>query len=366
MISIDLLGHGGSDKPRSGYEITDQANAIAEALAELGVTDATVVGHSLGALGRHRARRAEPRARDEDRQHRPGARRQLRRPLLPGQAGYAPVIGQAMKRVADVAPTSAVRDQFRARLRPGLQHRQRLREPRPGRRGPERDDLHGVRRRRSTPSRDYTDARPLDDRLSALEIPVLVIFGAEDQIYDAEAAIEPYEDIPGVQTELLEGAGHSPERRAPRADSRTLITAFADAPTPEEKAAAKAAKRRAAKKTRGGGEAGQGRKAEETGRVASRFSGVGAGWRLTCSIPHESRQLGRVSAKQRARSPGPFVLVRPCGLSVDRPCGFLRGSALRLHRGLPCGSPVRIGLATDPTGCHLSVSSARFNLRRSL
>lgn len=74
-----------------------------------------------------------------------------------------------------------------------------------------------------------------------------MIFGAEDQIYDAAAAIEPYEDVPGVQVELIEGVGHSanvevPEQIAP------LIAAFAATPTPAEKQAAKAAKEAAARR----------------------------------------------------------------------------------------------------------------------
>ena len=37
VIRVDLLGHGGSDKPSAGYSIEDQATAVAEALAKLGV-----------------------------------------------------------------------------------------------------------------------------------------------------------------------------------------------------------------------------------------------------------------------------------------------------------------------------------------
>ena len=49
VIRLDLLGHGGSDKPGAGYEMADQASAVAEALAKLDVSGATVVGNSLGA-----------------------------------------------------------------------------------------------------------------------------------------------------------------------------------------------------------------------------------------------------------------------------------------------------------------------------
>ena len=48
VVRIDLIGHGGSEKPQSGYEIDSQAAAAAEALNSLGVQGATVVGHSLG------------------------------------------------------------------------------------------------------------------------------------------------------------------------------------------------------------------------------------------------------------------------------------------------------------------------------
>ncbi len=50
VITFDLLGHGGSEKPKSGYEIENQAAAIADALNQLGVIDATVVGHSMGGV----------------------------------------------------------------------------------------------------------------------------------------------------------------------------------------------------------------------------------------------------------------------------------------------------------------------------
>jgi hypothetical protein len=81
---------------------------------------------------------------------------------------------------------------------------------------------------------------------------VLVIFGTEDQIYDAEAAIEPYEDIAGVRTELLEGIGHSPNVEAPE-QTAALIEAFivkteAAQRAARRAAAAREAKRRAARK----------------------------------------------------------------------------------------------------------------------
>src|ERR1700709_975542 len=48
VVAIDLLGHGGSEKPGSGYSVPNQADLIAQALAKLGVEAPEVVGHSLG------------------------------------------------------------------------------------------------------------------------------------------------------------------------------------------------------------------------------------------------------------------------------------------------------------------------------
>ena len=216
VIRIDLLGHGGSDKPRSGYAISDQANADRRGArrARTSATRPSSATRSARTVATALAEQS-PELADQDRQHRPGARRQLRGPLVHGQARH-----RAGDRAGDEA-----RHRHRAHLggpqpvpaglRPGLQHRQRLREPRPGGRGPRRDDLHGLRRRRWTRRATTRTPAPSTTASARSEIPVLVIFGAEDQIYDADAAIEPFEDIAGVQTELIEGAGHSPNVEIP-------------------------------------------------------------------------------------------------------------------------------------------------------
>ena len=56
-----------------------------------------------------------------------------------------------------------------------------------------------------------------------------MIFGAEDQIYDAQAAIARYRQVPGAQTHLIPGAGHSPNVEKPDLVA-PLILAFAKPP----------------------------------------------------------------------------------------------------------------------------------------
>jgi pimeloyl-ACP methyl ester carboxylesterase len=48
VLAPDLLGHGESDKPRSDYSLGAFAVLLHDFLDELGVSQATVVGHSLG------------------------------------------------------------------------------------------------------------------------------------------------------------------------------------------------------------------------------------------------------------------------------------------------------------------------------
>lgn len=48
VVAPDLLGHGGSDKPRADYSVAAYANGMRDLLAVLDMESATVVGHSLG------------------------------------------------------------------------------------------------------------------------------------------------------------------------------------------------------------------------------------------------------------------------------------------------------------------------------
>jgi pimeloyl-ACP methyl ester carboxylesterase len=225
VVRVDLLGHGGSDKPGAGYSIEDQASAVAEALAKLGVVNATVVGHSLGgtvatALAEQSPRLASrvviiDQAADNSDVH----------TSLSEHMGHWPLIGQALNRLVQIAPASAVRGQYDQAFAPGFNISTGFDNP-----DQVVDDLRTMTYtafdESSGAETDYTDDKPLNERLAATHLPVMVIFGTEDQIYDAQKEIARYGDVPGVQTHLIPGAGHSPNVEKPEVVA-PLILGFA-------------------------------------------------------------------------------------------------------------------------------------------
>ncbi|HEU5265247.1 MAG TPA: alpha/beta fold hydrolase, partial [Jatrophihabitans sp.] len=48
VLAVDLLGHGRSDKPVSGYRLDDFADSLAAVLDAMDLPAATLCGHSLG------------------------------------------------------------------------------------------------------------------------------------------------------------------------------------------------------------------------------------------------------------------------------------------------------------------------------
>jgi 2-hydroxymuconate-semialdehyde hydrolase len=79
---------------------------------------------------------------------------------------------------------------------------------------------------------DFVDELPLDERFKQVPVPLLVMFGAEDQIFDAERSLEGFADVPGVRTELIEDAGHAPQVERPE-DVAALLEEFAVDPEPD-------------------------------------------------------------------------------------------------------------------------------------
>jgi pimeloyl-ACP methyl ester carboxylesterase len=71
-------------------------------------------------------------------------------------------------------------------------------------------------------SDDYLRQRSVPERLAALGIPVLVVFGADDQRWRSSSAAA-YRVVPDVRVELLPGVGHTPMLEDPQATGKLLL-----------------------------------------------------------------------------------------------------------------------------------------------
>jgi pimeloyl-ACP methyl ester carboxylesterase len=222
VIAVDLLGHGGSEKPTDGYSIENQAQLVAQVLAQLRVEGATVVGHSLGgtvavALAEQSRELVDrlviiDQAPDNDFEDGLG---------LLAEASFVPVLGEALWRIK---MDWTIREGLEEAFAPGFD------VP---------DEFVGDLRRMTYEAYDqapgaeddYSEETPLDERVRRSFVPLLAIFGSDDQIYDARESLRAYTNVPGAQTELVEGAGHSPNVEAPGETAR-LILGFAPGAVP--------------------------------------------------------------------------------------------------------------------------------------
>jgi pimeloyl-ACP methyl ester carboxylesterase len=224
VVRIDLLGFGGSEKPKSGYRMDEQAATVAAALNQLGVQGAVVVGHSMGfsvatALA---AAHSELVDRLVNLDEGP-SKDDCSVPFL-AKLEYVPVIGEALWRVA---PDFLVKDGYSDAFAPGYEVPDFV-----------VDDYDAMTftsfENSKSANEDYREEVSLADRLRPLAIPLLSIFGTEDQICDADVSQEAYRSVPGARVAEIEGAGHSPNVEKPR-ETAALIEEFAAESQPPRK-----------------------------------------------------------------------------------------------------------------------------------
>ena len=223
VVRIDLLGHGGSEKPQSGYSMEEQGSLVAEALNRLDVEGATVVGHSMGAAVATALAAQSSELVDRLVVINQAPDNSFGSLPLIARLAYVPVLGHLLDRIT---PDFAIKDGYADAFAPGYDLESGFEDP---------DQVVTDFDAMTYPSFDasadgeneYVDEIPLDGRITTAAIPLLVIFGAEDQLFDEDEAVAAYEDVPGVRTAFVEGAGHSPNVERPEETAR-LILEFAD------------------------------------------------------------------------------------------------------------------------------------------
>ncbi len=222
VIRIDLLGHGGSQKPSGGYAIADQAAVVAGALDQLGIQGAVVVGHSMGfSVAASLAQQASQLVdRVVNLDEGPTAD-SCSVPFI-AKLGYTPVIGEAVWRLI---PDSAIRDGYGDAFAPGYDLADGFPNP-----DQVVEDLRAMTytsfKDASKANDDFVEEIPLDDRIRTAAVPLLSIFGSDDQACDPGESQAAYESIPGARVAEIEGAGHSPNVEKPE-QTAALINEFA-------------------------------------------------------------------------------------------------------------------------------------------
>ncbi len=220
VIRIDLIGHGGSEKPQSGYEITTQAGAVADALNELDVQRAILVSHSMGGLVATSLAQTSSELVDSvvliatpsgsDSGGLPVVDRLL----------HVPVLGPALWRIR---LDGMIRDGYGSAFAPGTDVSAIF----PG--DPDRvvEDNRAMTYTAydSAEERtaDFLEQEPPAARLISSGVPVLAIEGGEDQITDPVRAAADFGTIPGARVVTLPGSGHSPQVEEPGRTAQVIL-----------------------------------------------------------------------------------------------------------------------------------------------
>ncbi|MFJ5549966.1 alpha/beta fold hydrolase [Streptomyces sp. NPDC093225] len=213
VIRVDLPGHGQSS-PAPSYDVPEQAGRLAAVLDELGLRPVAVVGHSSGgyiatALAEQRPDLVGSLALISSG---PSPDAILPQPVLlrmliapPLGPLLWPIRSDAMLRRGLTAVCNRpvdIPDDLVAEVR-GIAYR----------------TLRTVLRRNAA----YIAERSVPERLTALDAPVLVIFGAADRRWDPSSAHQ-YDAVPNARVEQLPGVGHLPMFEAPEATGELLLS----------------------------------------------------------------------------------------------------------------------------------------------
>ncbi|HZU50175.1 MAG TPA: alpha/beta fold hydrolase [Mycobacterium sp.] len=214
VIAPDLLGHGESAKPRGDYSLGAFAVWLRDFLDELGISHATVIGHSLGGGVAMQFVYQHP--------------DYVKRLILIGSGGLGPDVGWVLRLLSApgaelilpvIAPTPVltVGNKLRSWVRGAGIHSPR---------GAELWSAYSSLSDRQTRQSFLRTLRSVVDyrgqAVSALnrlqlraELPVMAIWGEEDNIIPVDHAYAAHEARADTRLEVLQDVGHFPQVEAP-------------------------------------------------------------------------------------------------------------------------------------------------------
>jgi pimeloyl-ACP methyl ester carboxylesterase len=222
VVRFDLLGHGGSSKPSGGYSMEHQAQLVDEALHQLGVKRALIVGHSMGGLVATALATRDPSlAAGVALVDSPPTAGSGKLPFT-ARLGFVPVLGEALR--SALITNGQVKNALASAFAPHYPISPQF-----------VTDFWRMTYSSYTQSHSadsgYLQHGPLAARLTALGLPVLAIYGTQDAIVSPSAMRTDYPTIPHARVLAIAGAGHSPMVEKPYATAAALLP-FAAATLP--------------------------------------------------------------------------------------------------------------------------------------
>lgn len=211
VVAPDLLGHGESDKPDSGYLLHEFADGLSAFLAALGHSRATLVGHSFGgAVAMQTAFQYPDRVDNLVLIAAGGLGREvniaLRAAALPGAGGVVRLL--TSRRTAAAVRAVGAHRRIPAGTLANLRRAGRVLGSPEGRHA----FLHTLR---GVIEFGGQRGSMIEMRRLAEHIPVLLVWSERDPIIPIEHAYAVQAHLPGSRLELLPGRTHEPHRRYP-------------------------------------------------------------------------------------------------------------------------------------------------------
>ena len=215
VIAPDMLGHGGSAKPRGDYSLGALASGIRDLMIALGQESATIVGHSLGGgVAMQFAYQFPERCERLVLVSAGGLGREvsglLRALSIPGSE-YVLAVGCAAPFLS--ARTAVAGWLGKVGLRPAPAAADVMRSY--ASLGDPETRTAFLRTLRAVIDLGGQRVSALDRLYLAAEMPTLIIWGDRDPFIPVAHARSAHEAMPGSRLEIFPGAGHYPHRDDP-------------------------------------------------------------------------------------------------------------------------------------------------------
>jgi pimeloyl-ACP methyl ester carboxylesterase len=215
VIAPDLLGHGESAKPMGDYSLGAHASGLRDLLLTLGVSSATIVGHSFGGGVAMQLAYQYPEMCD--------------RLVLIGSGGLGREVSWLLRLVTLPFAEQTMPLIFPRFFAAGgtrvsrFLRRRGLHAPRLGELWRSYTSLAGAENRKAFVRTIRTVIEPGGQTVNALDrlylaahVPTLIVWGDNDQIIPVAHAYAAQAAIPNARLEILPGVGHFAHTEAPQ------------------------------------------------------------------------------------------------------------------------------------------------------